>query len=130
MLCIAAFIIFSILGIFSAKYRNWAALGWQCVFRRITFRKCDADTASKIKMHLLGGIAKKNIRLAAFLNKRFEIISWIFVLIFAASTIYTAKGIYNLTRFGTCSPENPAACPFSKEHPRYEECFTPLEIQH
>jgi hypothetical protein len=41
MFCIAAFIVFATLAIFSASFRPLAAKAWHCVLRRVTFRPCD-----------------------------------------------------------------------------------------
>ncbi len=54
MLCIASFIVFLILGVFSGYYRALAKKAWQCVGRRITFRPCDTSFADDVKGKLFG----------------------------------------------------------------------------
>ena len=49
MFCIVAFVVLSILGIFSAANRRLAKEALDCVFRRITFRPCNTGFDEKMK---------------------------------------------------------------------------------
>lgn len=52
MLCLAALVVFSILGIFSASYRPLAREAFNCVFRKMTLRSCNTGFDQKIKTKL------------------------------------------------------------------------------
>ena len=110
MVCIISFVIFSILGIFSAKYRALAKESFSCVFKRLMFKPCDTGFDRKIKAKLTGKLMDKHPRLAKLLYLNFEALSWIFIALMLASFIISAQSIYNLVKYKTCSPANPEAC--------------------
>ena len=87
MICLVALVVFSILGIFSVRYRKLAANAVDCVFRRITFRPCQSGMDQQLRSKLIATISKKNVNLAKFVVKRFEVISWIFTALFILSII-------------------------------------------
>ena len=79
MFCIVAFIVLSILGIFSAANRRLAKEALDCVLRRITFRPCNTGFDEKMKAKILGKVIMRSEKLASFINKRFEILAWAFL---------------------------------------------------
>jgi hypothetical protein len=108
VICIVALVVFSILGIFSARYRGLAKDAFKCVFLMVQFKPCNVQLEQKIKTKVT---AKLMIipSLARFFYKNFKIISWIFTISFFASLIYSAYGIYNLLAIGRCDP-NSTSC--------------------
>lgn len=107
MICIIALVVFSILAIFSVKYRPLAAEAFDCVFRKVTFRKCRTNLDQRLKSQITGKLLKKSPVLARFVYKRFELLSWIFVILFFASLAYSAYGGYNYYLYGNCyGPED------------------------
>ncbi len=54
MFCIVAFVVLSILGIFSASNRVLAREALDCVLRRVTLRPCNTGFDEKMKAKLLG----------------------------------------------------------------------------
>jgi hypothetical protein len=113
MICLAAFIVFSVLGIFSLKYRKLAKEAFRCVFRRITLRPCDTDfnqrIKAKISARLLSG---KKIRLARLWHKYFEALSWIFTILLLLSLFLSARSAFYLVKVGSCEPHS-TNCIFS-----------------
>ena len=99
VICIVALVVFSVLSIFSARYRPLAKDAFKCFYKMATLRPCDVRLEEKIK-------AKMTSKLMFVPN--FKIISWIFTIAFFASLIYSAYGIYNLLVFGYCEPGNPS----------------------
>lgn len=95
---------FGILGIFSARYRNIARQAFDCVFKRITLRKCETGFDRKMKAKISNKLLEKNKKLGSFVFKHFESLSWIFTIAMLISFIFTAIAIYNLVVFGTCDP--------------------------
>lgn len=111
VLCIIAFFVFSVLSIFSAKYRPLARKGFECVFRTVTLRPCDTGLDDQIKAELVSAALKRSPAAARFLNAHFALLSWIFVLLTAASFGYMVVGVYNFYVYGNCDGPNAAgAC--------------------
>lgn len=106
MICVLALIVFSILGIFSASQRKIAAEAFDCVFKRVTFRKCTTGLDKRLKGQITGKLMAKNPKTAKILYKHFEIISWLFTLMLLASLAYSAYGAYNYVVFGNCNGPN------------------------
>ena len=56
MICFVALAVFAVMGLFSAKYRPYAKEAFDCVFRRLTLRKCESGLDKRIKSKLTGKI--------------------------------------------------------------------------
>ena len=116
MICVLALAVFAVLSLFSAKYRSLTLEAFNCVFRRLTLRPCDTGFDKKIKMKIVGKLMSKNKEIAGFVFKNFEALSWTFTIIFFASMLIAAQGIYNLAVYGTCDPVN-NVCIFNPNEP-------------
>lgn len=110
MICVAALIIFAILGIFSMAYRKLAKEALDCVFRRVTFRSCESRFDLKVKTQVTTSLMKRSEKLGKVFWKYFEVFSWIFIILFVVSTFYTVRAVYNLIRYKTCDPQHPQNC--------------------
>lgn len=106
MPCILALIVFGILGIFSASHRALAKEAFSCVFRRITFRPCNTGFQEKIKGRILGKLIKRSVFWTRVVNKNYELISWIFFILFIGSTAWVLVGGYNFYVYGSCNGLN------------------------
>lgn len=106
MICILAFVVLSILGIFSATHRALAKEAFDCVLRRVTLRPCTTGFNEKIKAQILGKVLSKSEITARFLNKHFEIFSWLLFLTMIASLFWTGKGLVNFYMYGSCNGLN------------------------
>lgn len=125
VVCVIALVVFGILAVFSAKYRPLAKEAFNCVFRRLTLRKCETGFDKRMKAKITGKLMIKHPKFARFVYKRFEIISWIFTILLVVSIAYSAFGIYNLAVHGTCDPSNPKGCIFSTPlEPKCTPCET------
>ncbi|MDP7141090.1 MAG: thioredoxin domain-containing protein [Candidatus Woesearchaeota archaeon] len=114
MICVIALIVFSVLGIFSATHRKIAIEAFDCVFRRVTFRKCTSNLDQRLKSQITGRLMRKNVRLARIVFKNFEIISWTLLIVFFSSMIYSGYAAYNYAVYGNCyGPESDAFCPLA-----------------
>ena len=102
MICLLALVVFGILGIFSAYHRKLALEAFDCVFRRITLRKCESGLDQRLKSQITGKLLTKSPVLARFTFKNFELISWIFTILMIASLIYSGISIYNYISYGNC----------------------------
>jgi len=106
MFCIIAFIVLAILGIFSASNRQLAKEALDCVLRRVTFRPCNTGFDEKMKAKILGVVITRSERAARFLNRNFEVLAWIFFIVFLAAGIYSARGLYLYYTTGSCNGLN------------------------
>ncbi len=113
MICLIALAVFGVLGIFSGYYRKLAKEALECVFLRVTLRKCESGLDQRIKSALTGKMMVKSPLVAGFLYKYFEWLSWFFVIVMIASFGYSAYGGYNYYRYGNCNgPESTGFCIF------------------
>jgi hypothetical protein len=115
MFCIAAFIVFAILGIFSASYRDLAKKAWHCVLRRISFRPCDINFSEEVKGRLLGKLVLHHPRLTRILDRWIDWLALIFVILSVWSLLYVANAGLNLWVYDTCNPSNAESCSLSGE---------------
>jgi protein-disulfide isomerase len=106
MFCLLSLIVFSILGIFSASHRQLAKEAFDCVFRRVTLRPCNTGFDTKIKGKIIGKLLNRSEFVAKTLNKHFEIVSWIFFVLFLSSSLWVFKGGYNFYMYGSCNGLN------------------------
>lgn len=109
MFCIVAFIVLSILGIFSAANRNLAREALDCVLRRVTFRPCNTGFDEKMKAKILGKVIMRSEKLASFINKRFEVLAWIFFVVFLSAGIMAIRGLFLFYTTGSCNGLNKTA---------------------
>jgi hypothetical protein len=115
MLCIAAFIVFAFLGIFSATHRKLAKQAWHCVVRRVTLRPCDVNFGEEVKAHLVGKLIFRAPKTARFIDKYSEIFATIFVILSIWSFgEVMISGLY-LYVYGTCNPSAVESCSLSGE---------------
>ena len=113
MFCIVAFVVLSIMGIFSATNRALAKEAMDCVGRRVTLRPCNTGFDEKMKARILGSVIMRSERAAAFINRFFEPLSWIFFIVMLASTIYAFTSLYQFYTTGSCNGLNSTAfCAF------------------
>lgn len=113
MICLIALVVFAVLGIFSAKYRTIAKEAFDCVFRRITLRKCTTGLDKRLKSQITGKLMLKYPGFAKNVYKHFEMISWVFTIVLIASLSYSVYSLANLYIFGNCyGPEPSGFCIF------------------
>lgn len=109
MICLIALVVFAVLGIFSAKYRTVAKEAFDCVFRRITFRKCTTGLDNRLKSQITGRLMRKRPRFAKAVYRHFEAISWIFTIALVLSLGYSVYSVANLFIYGNCNGPIPDA---------------------
>jgi hypothetical protein len=113
MFCIAAFIIFGILGLFSARYRTLAKKSWGCVIRKITFKPCDISVQEEMKSRLIGKFILTKPGLARFIDRWAGTFAWVFVILSVWSLLIVLNSGLNLLVYDTCNPNNPESCSLS-----------------
>ena len=115
MICFIALIVFAVLGIFSAKYRGYFFEASDCIFRRVTLRKCNTSFDQKMKMKITSKATKLNKPLGGYIFKHFEALSWILTIVMIVSLIWSgytgAVAAYNWVSYGNCNgPNSLVAC--------------------
>lgn len=102
MICVVSLIVFSVLGIFSAKYRKLAKQAFECVTNKGTGNPCDVNFDRKIRNKVITKALNIDTRLASFIQSYFALISAIFLLLLIGSFIASSIGIYNWLIHGNC----------------------------
>ena len=105
VLCFIGLIVFSILGIFSAKYRKLAKEAFRCVFLKVTLRPCEGSLDTALKAETIKAFMFFP-PLAAGILRHFEFFSSALTVIMLISLFYTAAGIYNFVMFGNCNGQD------------------------
>lgn len=106
MICIIAFIVFSITGLFSASHRNLAKEAFDCVFRRVTLRPCNTGFDQKMKGLILGKLMNRSLFLTKIVNRYFEVFSWSLVIITLVSFVLVVQSLYFFYMYGSCNGLN------------------------
>ncbi len=106
MICIIAMVVFGILGIFSASYRVIAKEAFNCVFKKITFRKCDTGLDTRLKSQITGKFLKFSPRLGKTVYKYFEVFSWVLLILTLVTFYFMSLGLYNYVVYGNCNGPN------------------------
>jgi protein-disulfide isomerase len=113
MICVIALIVFAFLAVFSAKYRPLAKEAFECVFRRVTFRKCSSNLDHRLKSRITGTILRHSPRAGRFVFKYFEVFSWVFLILLLASLVQVGISTYNVIAYGNCyGPDESGFCIF------------------
>jgi len=106
MFCIIAFVVFSILSLFSATHRPLAKEAMACVFRRMTLRPCNTGFKEKVKSRLTAKLAVRSTFAARTFNRHSEVFSWIFFVLMLWSTVWVIRGGVNFYLYGSCNGLN------------------------
>ncbi len=126
MVCIAAFIILIVVGVFVAfisifkrdlgkKYLKVLKKSWHCFTRHLTFRKCDTSFQDDVKTALLKKVVLKKPEAVKPLSITIEVASILIVIVTAWSLIEGAKAGLALWTLGTCNVSHPASCTLGAE---------------
>ncbi len=126
MVCIAAFIILALVGVFVAflsifnrnlgrKY--WAVFkkAWGCVGKKVRLQKCDTNFKDDVKNTLLSRIILKHPKWVSPLGTAIEVSAILIVILTVWSFIEAIKALLALWVFGTCNVSQPAQCALGAE---------------
>lgn len=115
MVCIAAFVIFAVLGLFSARYRHLARKAWACVLKRVTFKPCDINFQEEVKSRLLGKLILRAPRVARFVDRWSGVLSFLFVAVSLWSLVVVVNSGLNLLVYDTCDRNDVESCALAGE---------------
>ena len=126
MVCIAAFIILVIIGVFVAflsifkrdigkKYWKMFKKAWGCVWKKVRLQKCETGFKEDVKNTVLSKVIIKHPNWVKPLSITMEVISVIIVAITVWSLATAIKSLLALWTLGTCNVTKPAACSLGAE---------------
>ncbi len=127
MLCFLGLLVLAILALFSARYRPLAREALDCVFRRVTLRKCTTGLDKRLRAMVTGRLVASHPGAARFLHRHLEVLAWLFVVLIVGSTANLGYGFYNYYHYGNCNgPTGTGFCVFdpSGKHSRYSGIVT------
>ena len=126
MVCIAAFIILLIVGIFVAfisifkpkvgkRYLKTLKKSWGCFGKRLTLQKCETGFGDDVKNTVLSKLVLKNPKLVKPASIAIEVASILVVVITAWSLVEGVKAGLALWTLGTCNVQHPDSCALGAE---------------
>lgn len=121
MVCIAAFIILVLVGVFVAaisifkrdfgkKYLKALKKSFHCFGKKVRLQKCDTNFSDDVKTLMLRKVILKKPKLVKPLSISIEIASVLLVLVTVWSIIEATKAGLSLWVFGTCNISQPSNC--------------------
>lgn len=126
MVCIAAFIVLCLVGVFVAflsifrrdigkKY--WAVFkkAWGCVGKKVRLQKCETNFKDDVKNSLLSRVVLKHPKWVKPLGIAIEVSAILIVFITIWSLVEAVKALLALWVFGTCNVSQPASCALGAE---------------
>lgn len=121
MVCVAAFIILVLIGVFVAaisifkrdfgkRYLKALKKAFHCFGKKVRLQKCDTNFSDDVKSLLLRKVILKKPKLVKPLSITIEIASVLLVILTVWSIIEAAKAGLSLWVFGTCNISQPSNC--------------------
>ncbi len=112
--CIVGIAVFGVLGIFSAKHRRYFRESLHCFKRQMTLRPCDTKFDQEMKAKIAGAISKRSSLAGKFVYKRFNLLSWLMIIMLIGSAGSIGIAAYNTAAYGNCNgPNSTEPCIFS-----------------
>ncbi len=126
MVCIAAFIILAIIGIFVAivsifkpkvgkSYLKMFKKAWGCLWKKVRLQKCETGFKDDVKNTLLSRIIVKHPKWVKPLSVVIEVLSVLIVIIAAWAVLTAIKSLLALWALGSCNVTKPSACSLGAE---------------
>ena len=126
MVCIAAFIVLALIGVFVAlisifkpkigkAYLKLFKKAWGCLWKKVRLQKCETGFKDDVKNTLLSRVVIKRPKLAKPLSIMIEIFSIVIVIIAIWALLTAVKSLLALWALGTCNVTKPAACTLGAE---------------
>ena len=140
MVCIAAFIILAMIGVFVAiisifkpkvgkSYLKMLKKAWGCLWKKVRLQKCETGFKDDIKNTLLSRIIVKHPKWVKPLSVIIEVLSIIIVIIAIWALLTAIKSLLALWALGSCNVTKPSACSLGAEVCSIDEAEpkTPIE---
>ena len=126
MVCIAAFIILAILGVFVAfisifkpkvgkAYLKAMKKAWGCLWKKVRLQKCETGFKDDVKNGLLSRVMLKHPKWVKPLSIVIEVVSVIIVIVAVWALLTAIKSLLALWALGSCNVTKPSACSLGAE---------------
>lgn len=126
MVCIAAFIILALIGIFVAvisifkpqvgkTYLKMFKKAWGCLWKKVRLQKCETGFKEDVKNTILSRVIVKHPKWVKPLSVIIEIISVLIVIITVWAILTAIKSLLALWALGSCNVTKPSACSMGAE---------------
>lgn len=126
MVCIAAFIILALIGVFVAlisifkpkvgkAYLKALKKSWGCLWKKVRLQKCETGFKEDVKNTLLSRIMLKYPKWVKPLSIIIEILSIIIVIVAIWAILTAIKSLLALWALGSCNVTKPSACTLGAE---------------
>ena len=126
MVCIAAFIILAIIGVFVAiisifkpkvgkSYLKAMKKAWGCLWKKVRLQKCETGFKDDVKNSLLSRVMLKHPKWVKPLSIIIEILSVVIVIIAVWALLTAIKSLLALWALGSCNVTKPSACSLGAE---------------
>ena len=126
MVCIAAFIILAVIGVFVAAisifkpkigkaYLKALKKAWGCLWKKVRLQKCETGFKDDVKNTLLSRVIIKHPKWVKPLSIIIEIISVLIVIIAIWAILTAIKSLLALWVLGSCNVTQPSACSMGAE---------------
>lgn len=126
MVCIAAFIILVIIGVFVAgvsifkpkigkSYLKALKKAWGCLWKKVRLQKCETGFKDDIKNSLLSRVIIKHPKWVKPLSIIIEVVSIVIVIVAIWAVLTAVKSLLALWALGSCNVTKPSACTLGAE---------------
>ena len=126
MVCIAAFIILALVGVFVAgisifkpkvgkAYLKAMKKAWGCLWKKVRLQKCETGFKEDVKNTLLSRIIIKYPKWAKPLSILIEVLSVVIVVVVVWAILTAIKSLLALWALGSCNVTKPSACSLGAE---------------
>ena len=126
MVCIAAFIILALIGVFVAvisifkpkvgkAYWKMFKKAWGCLWKKVRLQKCETGFKEDVKNTLLSRVIVRHPKWVKPLSVIIEIISVLIVIIAVWAILTAIKSLLALWALGSCNVTKPSACSLGAE---------------
>lgn len=126
MVCIAAFIILAIVGVFVAivsifKPKLWKSYtkalkkAWGCLWKKVRLQKCETGFKEDVKNTLLSRIMLKHPKWVKPLSIIIEVLSVVIVVVVVWAILTAIKSLLAIWALGSCNVTKPSACSLGAE---------------
>ncbi len=126
MVCIAAFIILALIGVFVAiisifkpkvgkTYWKMFKKAWGCLWKKVRLQKCETGFKDDVKNTLLSRVIIKHPKWVKPLSVVIEIISVVIVAVVVWAILTAIKSLLALWALGSCNVTKPSSCSLGAE---------------
>ncbi len=126
MVCIAAFIILAIIGVFVAvisifrpkvgkTYLRMFKKAWGCLWKKVRLQKCETGFKEDVKNTILSRVIIKHPKWTKPLSVVIEVVSVVIVAVAIWAILTAIKSLLALWALGSCNVTKPSACSLGAE---------------